>query len=331
PLEEAQDNMEMLLEKTLCAALPSTRVVYYLHTKSATWNEARLMCESYGGTLITFPDFEAPTTAFIMSTRTHGTVTWTRSPIARVLALASKWTLTLDCRLPTARKKRPYICQRDDGQCWFQPYVDYKIVDSDAGSILNETTTDTEGDCAKTCRRDYLASGGGECWAFSYDDANKVCLRHFTSTNHKYALNRHAGYFTTNPDYTAYVKICTGGWKTSLSPGVSKSGNPWMKTVLLSVSQPPVILEAETLAMTIDEKVDKIVKELQVNPQNTSSTRRKKESAEDSRTSAQGIGFVGVAFMAIVFGGILLLDLNVFISGVSDIYKAFRRRGQSDC
>ncbi|KAK7475277.1 hypothetical protein BaRGS_00033508 [Batillaria attramentaria] len=95
--------------------------------------------------------------------------------------------------------------------------------------------------------------------------------------------------------------------------------------------QPPVILEAETLAMTIDEKVDKIVKELQVNPQNTSSTRRKKESAEDSRTSAQGIGFVGVAFMAIVFGGILLLDLNVFISGVSDIYKAFRRRGQSDC
>nr|KAG5688678.1 hypothetical protein BaRGS_014389 [Batillaria attramentaria] len=206
-------------------------------------------------------------------------------------------------------------------QCWFQPYVDYKIVDSDAGSILNETTTDTEGDCAKTCRRDYLASGGGECWAFSYDDANKVCLRHFTSTNHKYALNRHAGYFTTNPDYTAYVKICTGG----------ETGTANESEVLTTTLRPPVILEAETLAMTIDEKVDKIVKELQVNPQNTSSTRRKKESAEDSRTSAQGIGFVGVAFMAIVFGGILLLDLNVFISGVSDIYKAFRRRGQSDC
>ena len=74
-----------------------------------------------------------------------------------------------------------------------------------------------------------------------------------------------------------------------------------------------------------------VYQELQVNPDNTSSTRRKKVSAEDSRPSAQGIGYFGVGFLAVIFGGIFLLDLNVLYAHAAELCRRLKAKGQSDC
>jgi hypothetical protein len=66
------------------------------------------------------------------------------------------------------------------------------------------------------------------------------------------------------------------------------------------------------------------VQELHVDPDNTSSTRRKKESAEDSRPSAQGIGYFGLAFLCVVFGGIFLMDINILLTQCHDLFKRLK-------
>ena len=68
-----------------------------------------------------------------------------------------------------------------------------------------------------------------------------------------------------------------------------------------------------------------------MNPDNTSSTRRKKISAEDSRPSAQGIGYFGVAFLAFIFGSIFLLDLNVLYAHAAQLCNRLKAKKQSNC
>lgn len=60
----------------------------------------------------------------------------------------------------------------------------------------------------------------------------------------------------------------------------------------------------------LQSRIETRKKLLTVNKSSLSSTIRKKESANDSRPSAKGIGAVGVLFIVFVFGGIVFMDLH---------------------
>lgn len=62
--------------------------------------------------------------------------------------------------------------------------------------------------------------------------------------------------------------------------------------------------------LTIEEKVEKLKKELTVNKQNTSAHRRSKISVADHRVSATSIGSLGVVILSVIMGSICLMDLT---------------------
>ena len=63
----------------------------------------------------------------------------------------------------------------------------------------------------------------------------------------------------------------------------------------------------------IRQELEQIVASLTVNKKLTSSYKRKLNSAEDSRASSRYIGYLGVVFIAVVFGSIVLIDLSKLI------------------
>ncbi|XP_059152843.1 uncharacterized protein LOC131938722 [Physella acuta] len=77
----------------------------------------------------------------------------------------------------------------------------------------------------------------------------------------------------------------------------------------------------------IDEKKEEIEKELTIDAKTTHNTRIKYESAYDERPSAAGIGILGVLFLALAFGSVVLLDV---LSAVSYIVTRFMRRKKKD-
>lgn len=62
--------------------------------------------------------------------------------------------------------------------------------------------------------------------------------------------------------------------------------------------------------LTIEEKVEKLKKELTVNKQNTSAHRRSKISVADHRVSATSIGSLGVVILSVIMGSVCLMDLT---------------------
>lgn len=88
-----------------------------------------------------------------------------------------------------------------------------------------------------------------------------------------------------------------------------------------SGSQPEV--EEEVLV----SKINEMKKELQVNITDLTSTKMKKISAPDSRTSASVTGYIGVIFIVIVFGSIVALDLSTLVVQIGGFCK--RLKGQS--
>ena len=53
-----------------------------------------------------------------------------------------------------------------------------------------------------------------------------------------------------------------------------------------------------------------IGKRLKVDTSNTSATLNKLRSAKDSQTSSQSLGMIGIVFLCLVFGGIILKDIS---------------------
>ncbi|XP_045190870.2 uncharacterized protein LOC123547671 [Mercenaria mercenaria] len=69
-----------------------------------------------------------------------------------------------------------------------------------------------------------------------------------------------------------------------------------------------------------EDKAKQLEQELAINPTNTSAALRKLTSAEDNRPSAVGVGYLGVGLLTAVFGGLFLLDLNVILAGIKDLF-----------
>ncbi|KAK7498651.1 hypothetical protein BaRGS_00010028 [Batillaria attramentaria] len=66
----------------------------------------------------------------------------------------------------------------------------------------------------------------------------------------------------------------------------------------------------------VEEYKEEVKKELVVPKDTLSATVRKKVSAPDERQSSTGIGALGVAMMAVVFGGLILMDLTTVFAHV---------------
>lgn len=75
----------------------------------------------------------------------------------------------------------------------------------------------------------------------------------------------------------------------------------------------------------LQSRIETRKKLLTVNKSSLSSTIRKKESANDSRPSAKGIGAVGVLFIVFVFGGIVFMDLHSLYLFISKHYRRKKR------
>ena len=70
--------------------------------------------------------------------------------------------------------------------------------------------------------------------------------------------------------------------------------------------------------MTFDELklklADDLAKELTISKTELSASRAKKTSASDERKSSQSIGYVGLGFLVVVIGLIIISDLNRLFS-----------------
>ncbi|XP_061170760.1 uncharacterized protein LOC133180209 [Saccostrea echinata] len=71
-------------------------------------------------------------------------------------------------------------------------------------------------------------------------------------------------------------------------------------------------------------KINEMKKELQVNTSELTSTKMKKISAPDSRTSASVAGYVGMVFIVVVLGSIVILDLPTLIIQFKGLWRRIR-------
>ena len=86
-----------------------------------------------------------------------------------------------------------------------------------------------------------------------------------------------------------------------------------------STEDPPI-----PVPIPVADKNEELVRELTVDPSNTSAALRKKISAEDNRPSAVGVRYMGAGLMGTVFGGLFLLDAHVVIQGIEQIVKLIK-------
>ncbi|ESO95095.1 hypothetical protein LOTGIDRAFT_160856 [Lottia gigantea] len=79
----------------------------------------------------------------------------------------------------------------------------------------------------------------------------------------------------------------------------------------------------------IEEKITVIKKDLTVSVVKLSSSRRKKTSATDERTSATAVGYVGVVILSVVMGLLAIQDIHSVLIFISTHIKIAFRRGTS--
>ncbi|XP_062606880.1 uncharacterized protein LOC134268641 [Saccostrea cucullata] len=73
-------------------------------------------------------------------------------------------------------------------------------------------------------------------------------------------------------------------------------------------------------------KINEMKKELQVNTSELTSTKMKKISAPDSRTSASVAGYVGIVFIVVVLGSIVILDFPTLVIQIKGLWERIRQR-----
>ena len=79
----------------------------------------------------------------------------------------------------------------------------------------------------------------------------------------------------------------------------------------------------------IESKINEMKKELQVNLSQLTSTKIKKISAPDSRMSASMTGYVGVVFIVLVLGSIVILDFPTLVLQVQRLFRRLKAKWSS--
>lgn len=123
----------------------------------------------------------------------------------------------------------------------------------------------------------------------------------------------------------------TGLGQTTLSDFETSKTTEDTQTEILTTSTSPSTVDNSSLvqcvcscrnsSMSLEENIEKRKKELQVNVDELSSSKRKLISVTDPRPSAQAIGHVGVGFLVLV--GCLFLVPDLF-SGLAFIIRSYK-------
>lgn len=233
-----------------------------------------------------------------------------------------------------------FVCERLQDDCWFEPFIEYKGLRP--GHSLQSTSVtipkDDVNSCALACRN-YLATNT-ECWGLYYDESARECNIYSVTVSD---VNMHSSYLMnstyllteTGMDRVFYIRRCFEGLLdedvymefVNIAANATSSdcstknytGDPTEADICFcSVdTQPPI-----PPPISSEDRAAELVAELTIESSNTSSALRKLISAEDNRPSAVSVGAVGVALLSIVFGGLMLMDLNVAIIGIKNIVSA---------
>ncbi|XP_067655238.1 uncharacterized protein [Haliotis asinina] len=246
-----------------------------------------------------------------------------------------KWSLQ------TCNQSYYFICQRHDGECWFDPR-DNTIATAQTITI-EDVVVDSEADCATSCRNGWI--NDTECWGFSYRASDNTCRVHYHTESAIFISNT-PNVFEHNANWTFYAKICVGGLLRNVNVNyIDNDIEPRVRncTDLVATdealddamcycecSDPPPMWEPTISSLSLKQKIEQIVAALTIDSKNTSAAQRKLISVMDVRPSAQSIGYIGVVFLSIVFGSIIILDLNVLVSHTNNLLKSLKRTGSSD-
>ncbi|XP_046329749.2 uncharacterized protein LOC124113445 [Haliotis rufescens] len=228
-----------------------------------------------------------------------------------------------------------FICQRNDGDCWFDPR-DNTIATAQTLTI-EDVVVESEADCATSCRNGWINST--ECWGFSYRVSDNTCRVHY-HTDSAIFINNTSNTLEVNTDWTFYAKICVGGLLRSVNVNyIDNNVEPRVLncTDLVTVDDvlddaicycecrdPPPMWEPTISSLSLKQKIEQIVAALTIDSKNTSAAQRKLISVMDDRPSSQSIGYIGVVFLSLVFGSIIILDLNVLVSHTNNLVKKLK-------
>ncbi|XP_033746528.1 macrophage mannose receptor 1-like [Pecten maximus] len=113
---------------------------------------------------------------------------------------------------------------------------------------------------------------------------------------------------TSMTPYTT-TSTTTGTITSNTLPGVGTMSNPPDCQCHCNDSYTIVIYPVTNITDELQTKLDSLKQETMVNEEALSSTIRKRTSASDPRPSSAYVGYLGVALLSLIFGGILLLDL----------------------
>lgn len=78
----------------------------------------------------------------------------------------------------------------------------------------------------------------------------------------------------------------------------------------------------------LQEKIEKIISEIKIDPKGTSLAKRKLISAGDSRPSAKAVGSLGIVILVVIAGLILIMDSDVIYRSIEQ-FIAKRKKNKS--
>lgn len=138
---------------------------------------------------------------------------------------------------------------------------------------------------------------------------------------------------TTSGETTTLGETTTSGEATTVgeknTPGTTTtSGKAAQNTTLQTgecacncLTVGPGNWTMEQLMQQAEKQAEQIKQELTVDKTHLSSTIRKVTSAPDNRPSAANIGFVGITFLVVSFGMIVLMDFTAFCKVAEKVAK----------
>ncbi|KAH3708014.1 uncharacterized protein LOC127856881 [Dreissena polymorpha] len=352
----------------------SMRKIYTLHADAGTWNEAKQVCETNLGRLLKLKGIkELEELLFLDSTEsesgwngrlngflsTNGVWTGLHQPYVGVGGNAS-WEYD-DCEPQSAdlsvsstngshcgallgtslavtgvacSSRRPFVCERYIGDCWFQPYPKQMGMIQSAQDVQVLDPGLTLSDCAVTCRN--TLHHGSECWGFYYTRETDSCFLlcpNMTAVSSRFERAAHRiPYGGPEEDWVFYVRRCFEGTVdnnpssvtvdstalpvTKCTTEVFNGNDTAGEVCFCTTQQRPVIPPS----ITSEEAAARYAEELSLDARNTSANFRSKNSAVDNRPMAVGMGAtLGAGLLAFVFGAVFLMDLPV-------LYRTLKER-----
>ncbi|XP_061184342.1 uncharacterized protein LOC133192341 [Saccostrea echinata] len=220
---------------------------------------------------------------------------------------------TADC----FQNEKMFMCEESHGACLYD--VKYKAFGNIMASLHIENASVSI--CKIACDN-FVSETGHRCSGFNYNDVIKSCG--LMTSDNLYRLDKY--HRPSDSNHQMFIKRCD-------IQAVLETTNTKFRRLcpLVPISQcatnrrlcndsydesPPEFGECvckchkPTTKLNLTEIIEHIVDTIRIPPKNTSIAIRQKISVDDSRMSSRGIGYVAIAIMSTIFGGIILMDLN---------------------